>query len=86
MLQLAHIHQVVVDEQGKPRNHRPIEHLLGPRINYAGLLAAMAEQTPRRVPLLVEVRDVTDAVRSCEVLRNGSVTARLPTCSFVEAC
>ena len=69
MIRLMHVHQVRPGAEGEVANHLPISDLRGPRINYRGLLAAIADELPLAVPLLIEVRDSADAIRSYNVLR-----------------
>jgi sugar phosphate isomerase/epimerase len=66
-VRMLHVHQVLVQD-GKTSNHHAIRDLRGPYINYAGLLPLVRETVPRRVPLLIEVRDMDDAILSWRVL------------------
>jgi sugar phosphate isomerase/epimerase len=69
-LHLTHFHQVVMNpETSKSQNHRAIADIFGPGINYHGLLTALVECTPRTFPLLMEVRDRDEAVKSLQTLR-----------------
>lgn len=72
-LNLLHVHQVVTLPNGSSKNHRPIRSIHGPKINYAGFLAALADLVRHPVPLLVEVRNQEDALLSWNVLRDYSL-------------
>jgi predicted MPP superfamily phosphohydrolase len=71
VMHLAHIHQVL-PVAGKLTNHHPISELYGPRINYAGLLPMIQEIVPRRVPLLIEVREREAALLSWRTVTGHS--------------
>ena len=67
-LQLMHIHQVRINDEGRRTNHHPITDLTEPCINYLGFLAMVGSATARRLPLLIEVRDREAALASWQTL------------------
>ncbi len=75
-INLAHIHQVVRTEEG-PRNHRQIKTPCGPMINYRGVFDIFDESMPRLCPLLIEVRDLREALSTLHTLRKLNITRLL---------
>ncbi|MCA1808073.1 MAG: hypothetical protein ABR497_01550 [Kiritimatiellia bacterium] len=67
-IRLCHIHQVR-PENGAMANHLPIENIYGPRINFSGLLPTIAEALGPDIPLLIEVRRLSGALTSLQVIR-----------------
>jgi sugar phosphate isomerase/epimerase len=62
--QLSHIHQIVASDQGSRTHHQAITHVLGPLLNYVGVLNAMGDVATKPIPLLIEVRDRQPALAS----------------------
>lgn len=68
-LQLLHVHQVArrTDHRGT-KNHQEITSYFGPLVNFDGFLAALQDSAPRSLPLLLEIRDEKQALRSYRLL------------------